>query len=155
VALFGRKDKAPAAQPDPANEDKWALGQGKVNGQPLIVRWDVAAKQRCPDLRRPIKVTIGIQFPNPKPNGLPSVEDDEHLGAMEEALFAELPAVADAAPVLVLTTNGMREWIVYAATHQWLQSWAPDFQERFLKGRPGKVEATQEPGWGTFTEWTK
>jgi len=73
---------------------------------------------------------------------------------MEAALFDELPPIADTHPVLVLTTNGMREWIVYAKVHEWLPSWAPRFQERLMKDQPGKVDANIEPSWQTFLDWT-
>jgi hypothetical protein len=138
---------------DPA-PDHWALGQGEVDGKPLIVRWDTAARRDCPDATRPIKVTIGLACDRPQPNGLPSPHDLVHFEELEEALFAELPSLADTRPVLVLTTNGMREWIVYACEQEWLQEWAPWFAERFFNGRAGTIEAVAEPGWDTFQEWT-
>jgi hypothetical protein len=135
-------------------EAEWALAKGELDGLPLIARWDAAARRACPDPSRPIKVTVGIQCVDARPDGLPSSEDLTLFEAMEEAMFAELPPLASASPVLVLTTGGMREWIIYSGSHEWLESWAPRFQERFMQGRPGKVEAVSEPGWETFEEWT-
>jgi hypothetical protein len=154
MGKFGRKTSAPPSAAPAATDDKWSIGSGEANGKPLIARWDLAAQRSCPDRARPIKITIGVQCVNAKPNGLPSLDDMALFEAMEEAMFAELPTLAGTSPVLVLTTNGMREWIIYARTHEWLGSWAPAFQERFMKGRPGKVEATEEPDWETFLEWT-
>lgn len=154
MAVFRRKNLSASVESAPSTDDRWAIGQGKVNRKPLIARWDTDATQTCPDASRPIKITIGVQCPKPQPNGLPSKDDLAFLEAMEEAMFAELPTLAATQPVLVLTTNGMREWIIYASTHEWLARWAPGFQERFMKGRPGKVEAVAEPGWETFLEWS-
>ena len=154
MALFRKKAVPTTGTVSSAGEARWAIGKGEVGGKPLIVRWDTAAKQGSPDRARPVKVTIGIQCANPRDDGLPSPEDLALFEQMEDALFSELPPIADSEPVLILTTNAMREWILYASSREWLKSWAPPFCERFMADRPGKVEAVDEPGWETFTEWT-
>lgn len=154
MAIFRRKTSGSDGAELRLADVEWGLAKSEVDGKPLIVRWDAAAKRRCPDRARPIKVTIGIACVDPRADGLPSSEDLDVFDAIEEAIFSELPRLAGTHPVLVLTANGMREWIAYARSHDWLETWAPTVQERFMKGRPGKVDAVEEPGWETFTEWT-
>jgi hypothetical protein len=154
VPFFRRRTSNPTSPNSPGNDAEWALAQSVVDGKTLISRWDAGAKRACPDPSRPVKVTIAVQCAKPQPNGLPSSEDLSAFEAMEEVMFAELPQVAGAQPVLVLTTNGMREWIVYAGTHEWLESWAPDFQQRFMRERPGKIDAVVDAAWETFRAWT-
>lgn len=148
MPLFRRKSSSSGA------DAEWALVQSVVDGKPLITRWDVDAKRSCPDPSRPVKVTIALQCAKPQSNGLPSSEDLDLFEAIEEAMFAELPMVAGTRPVLVLTTDGAREWIIYARDHQWLESWAPEFRQRFMQGLPSTIDAVVDADWHTFLEWT-
>src|SRR3954469_10676269 len=69
MAMFRRRNSAPGSQVVVSNTDgEWSLGKGEVNGKPLIARWDNAAKRSCPDRSRPVKVTIGIQCANTRPD---------------------------------------------------------------------------------------
>ncbi|HET6817748.1 MAG TPA: DUF695 domain-containing protein [Mycobacteriales bacterium] len=154
MAIFRRKSAAAEAGPPLDTDGEWALGEGEINGRPLIARWDVEAKRNCPDRSRPVKVTVGVQCAETRPDGLPAGQDLELLEAMEQAMFDELPSLAGSQPVLVVTNNGMREWIIYASSHEWLESWAPGFRTRFMRGRPGKIDAVRDADWQTFKEWT-
>ena len=154
MAIFRRKTASTGGGLPLDADGEWALGQGELNGRPLITRWDLDAKRKCPDESRPVKVTVGIQCAETGPDGLPAGQDLDLLETMEAAMFDELPSLAECRPVLVVTNNGMREWIIYASGHEWLESWAPGFRKRFMRDRPGKIEAVRDPGWDTFKEWT-
>lgn len=135
------------------SDESWALGQGEVDGRPLFARWDLDARSQAPLAGHPVKITIGVQFRAPRPDGLPSDEDFDDLDPIEEALYDELASAGDARVVLVLSGNGSREWIAYAPDHEWVGTWGRSFAERFCDGRHHLVEAEMDPDWATFFEW--
>lgn len=68
----------------------WALGQ-KDGPPPIISRW--RSDLKAPDSKRPVRVTIGVMFRETRPDGMPATSaENDFLYAVEEALYAELPA---------------------------------------------------------------
>jgi hypothetical protein len=125
--------------------DAWVLAEAA--GPPRTeCRW----LPTQPDPELPIRILVGIMFECVSADGMP-VGEAEHdaLRAVDQALVSELPRYG-ARLVLVVTWQGAREWIAYASSADWLDSWAPDFAERCLKPRVFQIDAAHDLGWSTY-----
>jgi hypothetical protein len=118
-----------------------------------VVRW-----RQCdlvPDRVRPVKVTIGVMFDDVRPDGMPSGQaENDFLGLVEEALVGEL-AERGGGLVLVVTSQGGREWVAYACSADWLTSWAPAFAQRCLALHGHDINAVLDPEWTTYRAFSR
>ncbi len=91
---------------------------------PLTVsRW--RSDVTVPDPQRPFKITVGVMFNALAENGMPDLgAEGEFLAGVWNDLSADLPRYG-AVLVLSVTGSGNREWVAYAPSHDWLQTWAP------------------------------
>jgi hypothetical protein len=125
----------------------WTLGV--LTGPPRVIcRW--RSDLTVPDPGRPVKVTVRVGFKDTRQGGMPDGDaENDYLAAVEEALVQELP-VHGAVLALVLTGDGSREWVAYAASQGWLAAWSPEFADRWLSGRDAEIRAAAEPDWLTY-----
>jgi hypothetical protein len=135
-----------------SGEGTWTLAQAA--GPPrLAVRW-----RQCdavPDRARPVKVTVGVMFDDVRPDGMPAGQaENDFLGLVEEALFGEL-AERGARLVLVVTSQGAREWVAYASSADWLTGWAPAFAQRCLAPRGHDINAVLDLEWTTYRAFSR
>jgi Family of unknown function (DUF695) len=134
------------AQPAPEDGDSWVLAEGEIDGHRVLCRH----KSVRPDPSRPVKITVKVGFADPRPDGWPGPSDLDALEAIEETLVTEFESFG-AELVLVVTANNAREFVAYAATHDWLEQWGPTVTDRWSQGRPGTgLEAILEEDWETF-----
>ena len=107
---FGRKEPAPSRIPKP---DDWTLAQGERDGFPMIVRISNAFTGLAPLPDYIHHVIVSVHFRNRRPNGFPSNEDSDDLKNLEVALCGLLEAGNESLCVLVVTNNGLRDFIFY------------------------------------------
>src|SRR5438045_1965863 len=95
-------------------EDSWRVAQGTYEGHSLILRYrdGVAALAGHPDYGHHVGVVI--TFAHPQPNGYPGRDEIAVLNHFEESLGV-LEENNESILVAVLTTNGMREYVLYTA----------------------------------------
>ena len=67
------------------------------------------------------QVGIAVPFRSPEPNGLPSLEENVELDAIEDAICNYLQEGAASLLVAIITTNGMREFVLYTRAPEQLQ----------------------------------
>jgi hypothetical protein len=103
-----------------------------------------------PDPERPFKITVGVTFNALAENGMPDLsKEGKFLRGVENGLKADLPRYK-AVLVLSITSQGKREWVAYAPSHDWMQTWAPGFAKRWFKNRSGQISAAEDAGWTTY-----
>jgi hypothetical protein len=107
---FSSKTSAPPPTADP---DDWTLGEGERDGFPMILRLDNQFKRRAPLPEYKHHVILSVHLRDPSPNGFPSTEEGDDLDALEENLCKELEAGKESVCVLVVTNNGLRDFIFY------------------------------------------
>jgi hypothetical protein len=137
----------PHQQRDPGT---WAVYEGKHGDKPLIARFDTAYKNAQLRGARKVQIGVAVPFRNPTPNGLPDAEDGSALGRIEDAI--QTLASDRAVLVGVITTSKMREFVLYAATHDWL----PAFHQELRKvGTPHDVQmiGKMDPDWRTYGQF--
>ncbi len=89
---------------------------GTYDEKPLIARFDTSAEQLIG--RYSIQVGVAIHLNDPTPEGFPTPDEDEQLGKIEATVLRK----ADKRSVLagVITTGGMREFVLYSHSSAWL-----------------------------------
>lgn len=122
-------------------------------GPPTIVKW------RCdvtfPDPERPFKITVGVKFNALAANGMPDMSvERQFLTGVTNDLKADLPGYG-AELLLSITSQGHREWVAYAASHDWMQTWAPGFAKRWMQDRSFRIDAAKDPDWRTYRAFTR
>jgi hypothetical protein len=95
------------------HESKWSAIQGSHGGKPMFLRRNDSAAQLAghPDYKHRVGVAVPLRAPNE--HGLPSNDEMNTLGVFEDLLASRLEAGEESIQVLVITTDGMREYIFY------------------------------------------
>jgi hypothetical protein len=140
--MFGRTKPV-----DPA-EDAWTVSETTHDGRRLIVRANIAARSLAGDKRLGIKVGLAIPFHTSDPDGMPSPDEVALLDAAEEHIVEELSGHARL--VLVLTTNGMREFVAYTGNGEWLPEFDKQLQSSVTSHRV-QIDARTDPQWTAYT----
>ncbi|MFC5862432.1 DUF695 domain-containing protein [Acidicapsa dinghuensis] len=107
---FGRKPGKPSKDPQPTD---WILGRGERDGFPMIVRMADAYSGLAPISGYDHHVIVSVRFRNPQPNGFPSSEECDELEMLEKNLSRLLETENECLDVLVVTNNGLRDFISY------------------------------------------
>lgn len=117
----------------------------------MIARW--LRDRPLPNRALPIKITVGVMYQDARPDGMPAQNEHQFLGDVEEALISDL-AEHHAHLVLVVTSQGAREWVAYADSADWLNNWAPRFADTYLRPRPHDINAVLDHDWTTYRAFT-
>jgi hypothetical protein len=134
-------------------EGSWQVTQGQYDGKPLVVRLNVAVDRfrAHPDLG--YQVGVAIPFTAPDERGLPQGEELEELNRIEDHIFATLQIACRSVVAAVITTNGMREFVLYAhdpaeieAKHGLLKTLVESQHEVQLMIQP-------DPTWRVFAQF--
>jgi hypothetical protein len=104
--------KTPVDDDTPATHT-WFVSERTHSGNPMIVRADAAFRGRGGVAGYTHQVGIAVPLRKPEPNGLPSTEESEQLNIIEETIVGELESGRESMLVAVITTNGMREFVLY------------------------------------------
>jgi hypothetical protein len=118
---------------------------GTHDGKPLISRFDTSAEQLKG--RYSIQVGVAVSLNDPTPEGWPTPEEDQQLAAIEARIVRD----ADEQSVLagVITTGGMREFVLYTNTSAWIE----DFHNVLRAAVPThdvQVMAKTDPDWSVY-----
>jgi len=101
---------AKAREPKP---DDWSLCRGERDGLPMIVRLANAYQGLAPIPGYDNHVIVSARFRSPSASGFPSSEEGDDLEAFEETLCGYLESGNDSLCALVVTNNGLRDFIFY------------------------------------------
>jgi hypothetical protein len=113
-----------------------------------VIKW--RSDVTLPDPERPFKITVGVMFNALAENGMPDLSiEREFLTGVENDLRADLSRYG-AVHVLSVTGGGNREWVAYAPSHDWLQTWAPGFATRWFQNHTSQITAAEDADWMTY-----
>jgi hypothetical protein len=105
------KDSDPALKVQ--RPDDWTLGQGERDGFPMIVRIANAYHGLAPLPQYEHHLIVSVRFRKPQSNGFPSSQEGDALESLEQNLYGLLEIDNDALCALVITNNGLRDFIYY------------------------------------------
>ncbi len=95
-------------------EDRWTVAEGQHGGNRMLVRMNTSAKDYAEHPELPVRLGIAIPLHAPRPDGMPNDVETKQLGEIEDRLFGALGASGRV--VLIISTNGMREFVSYVRT---------------------------------------
>lgn len=107
--------------------DTWSVAEGKYEGNPMFLRYRSDAKKMAGHPDFPYQIGIAVPLLRPNEYKLPTNEEAEQLNAIEDDLIATLKKDPNLSEVLIITTNGMREFVFYA------REWKPEYYENQVK----------------------
>jgi hypothetical protein len=126
-------------------EGSWIVLTGAHEEKPLIARFDTSAEQ----LKGRYSIQIGVAVPlnNPTAEGWPTPEEDLQLGKIE----AKVVSKADKESVLagVITTGGMREFVLYTNSGTWIEAYHQALSED-ISTHVVQVMAKTDPDWSVY-----
>ncbi len=105
------KKKVPSLDQFPA--DNWTVAQGECDGRPLVIRINTAAKKFVAHPQLATRLGVTVPFHSPNENGFCAKEEGDQVGKIEDQLCDALAADKTGFLVLVITTNGAREFVFY------------------------------------------
>jgi hypothetical protein len=128
--------------------DEWQVFEDVHDGSPLIARFNVGARLLVKDPRYPIQIGVAVPFREPDANGLPGPADVKALIDFEE-LLAHRP---EAVFVGVITTAGMREFVLYTGSSDWIEGFHRVL-EAALPTHEVQVMAQTDPAWSVYLQF--
>jgi hypothetical protein len=145
---FTKKRKS---EPESAWDGPWAVMQGERDGDLLFARVNQGAAALVGDPRLTQRVHVGVHLNNPHDNGMPSNEEGQELGEIEDALSAVLESDRRAILVAALTCAGVRELIFYADDATWAREACQQACDTIDSHKVGlHIEA--DPEWTSFQQ---
>jgi hypothetical protein len=146
---FFKRDAPELARTEPI-EDRWEVSEGEYKGQPIVTRFNAGAVPLAG--KSPYKIQIGVAVPlrNPNESGMPTDEEMAELAGFEEGMIQR----ADKLAILVgvITTAGMREFVLYTASAEWIASFHQDLRAA-LPTHEVQVQAQKDRSWNVYREF--
>jgi hypothetical protein len=129
--------------------DIWKVFRSEHNTKPIIIRYRSGMAGAIGHPEYPYQIGIAVPLLNPTKDGLTTEEEAKILSEIEDALNLTLSENQEAAEVMAITTNGMREFVFYAP------KWEPEYYESKVKSIDGRSHQLQfmiqsDPEWNTF-----
>lgn len=97
-------------------KDEWLIAEGYHEGQRLIVRINVGLRPLIGNSQYPFRVGIAIPFAAPQADGMPSEDELTRYARIEDMLVSRFDVDQTGILCAVITTQGMREFVVYSKT---------------------------------------
>ena len=126
-------------------DGSWMVLTGTHDEKPLIARFDTSAEQ----LKGRFSIQIGVAVPlnDPNPDGFPTPEEDLQLGRIEAKVVSK--AADESVLVGVITTGGMREFVLYTNSSTWIEAYHHALEEEVTTHKI-QVMAKTDPDWSTY-----
>ena len=96
----------------------WTVASGDSEGKPIFVRLNTGASAVSKQPALGHRVGIAVLLRAPDASGLPTSDESATLAHIEDAIAAALRVGHESILVVVLTTGGMREFMLYSAAPQ-------------------------------------
>ena len=132
-----------------SNQDQWLLARGERDGLPMLIRLAAAYRGMGPLHGYDHHIIVSAKLRSPTPAGFPSREEGDDLQRFEEDLCAVLEETNDSLCVLVITNNGLRDFIFYTRNPQGVKA-KMDEALPGLKGFELSIAVEPDPEWEIY-----
>lgn len=140
MALFRKRPRR-----EVSFDGSWMVVTGTHEEKPLIARFDTSSEQLKG--RYSIQVGVAIALNAPTPEGFPAPEEDQQLSRIEAKVVAE--AAKESVLVGVITTGGMREFVLYTNSSTWIEDYHHTLADA-ISTHEVQVMAKTDPQWSTY-----
>lgn len=135
-----------------AFSNHWAFADGTLNDQPIEIRYrdDIKAQQDSGDYGHCVQIAWNAETTHAD-TGFPSVEEMQKIDAFNQRLMEVMEADAHGILVMVLTSQGVNQWILYCRSLEETQqdlNRIPTDQGLY----PIEVVAEDDQNWETFLQ---
>jgi hypothetical protein len=96
----------------------WTIFEGHHDGRTMFVRTNMAYREYGSVEGYEHQVGIAVPLKNAASSGLPTPEENAQLGEIEDAICGSLEEQAESLLVAVITTSGMKEFVLYSREPQ-------------------------------------
>ena len=96
----------------------WSIAEGENDGNVMIVRSNAGYRDFGSVPGYEHQVGIAVPLRRPEPTGLPSPEENAELHEIENLICNSLQEQAESLLVAIITTSGMREFVLYTRDAQ-------------------------------------
>lgn len=127
--------------------ESWAVFQGTYDDKPLFTRFNVGLRQAAGHPGYPIQVGVAVPLKRPDSRGLPVPDESAELNSIE----AEMSRLVATRAILVgvITSGGMREFVLYTGEGDWIAQFHQDLQAS-IPHHEVQVMAQRDEGWATY-----
>lgn len=134
-------------------EGQWSILQGEHDGNPIIVRLNtsLAAFRGHPKLGH--QIGIAVPFKEPNADGLLSQDEYPALNAIEDLVLELFETPNKSVLAAVITTGGMREFVVYTSLPESTASLHEAIQARVDTGHEVQVIMQPDPDWNVYSSF--
>lgn len=126
----------------------WAQAEGSAQEKVLFIRRNVTTDALRKPGAYPFRLGVAVPFNRPNEHGLPDVDEARQLDEIEANLVAAL-SEAKAVHVLVLTSNGMREFVFYTAAPEAARA-IVEKQQAAEPGHRMRYLLSEDPQWSLY-----
>ena len=95
--------------------DQWALASGTREGKPIITRFNMGLRALMGHPSFTKQIGIAVPFSHPRDDGLPASEEGQQLSDLEDEIRRRFTVGNESLFVGVITTGGMREFVLYTS----------------------------------------
>jgi hypothetical protein len=120
------------------------------NRKPLFARFNTAFRDAGDIANYPIQVGVAIPLHSPDDRGLPASAELDELGKVEDLIVEK--AAGHAVMVGAITTNSMREFVLYTEKADWIEEFDEAMQAA-VKGHRVQVMAQTDPKWTHYSQF--
>lgn len=132
--------------------DAWQISRGEDDGHDLFARFNAAFRKAVDRESYPIQIGVALPLNEPDDLGLPTTEEGVALGEAEDVL---LECAGDRAVLVgVITTHGMREFVLYTDQPDWVAGFREELQSA-IASHSVQVMAQSDPGWHVYRTFVR
>jgi len=147
MRLF-RRDKPEGS--DAPLTDEWQVSEGQHGDNRLITSFRTGARGLVGSPQYTIRIGIAVPFLAPDPEGMPASDELAQLVAFEDAVMER--AGDKAVLVGVITTGGMREFVLYTGSGEWIPAFHEDLKAA-LPTHDVQMVAETDPKWSVYRQF--
>jgi hypothetical protein len=142
--------KTPPSLNELPRDGSWLLAQGLLEGKPVIVRMNASVEEFRGHPELAYQVGVAVPFKAPDKNGWPDPEEFVALYQIEDLVHDTLEVQSRSVVVAVITTDGMREFVLYAVDPDEVKSNHARLCKSVKSGHEVQLMIQSDPEWNVF-----
>lgn len=132
-----------------ADAATWEIVEGLYEDTPIVVRYNSGYRDTSDRSAWPYQIGVTVPLGNAGPDGFPLEPELEELSLVEDVLADSLRGGPPAVLVGVISTRGMREFVLYTRDPAWVEPWAGSLSER-IETHDVQVMIQPDPEWDVY-----
>ena len=127
----------------------WTFIEGLHEGHPMTVRLNTSLREVIAHPDYPLQVGITVPMHLPRENGMPGADESADLKKIEDELYLALLPKNESLFALVITTNGMREFVFYTSNDGAVREKVNDIRDQIFT-HTIQLMIRPDPSWKVY-----